>query len=390
MKLTSPRPFALLATVALQAAATAAPLQITPSGGYYNSFGPSISDDGSRVVFYSASDPTGQNTDHNFEVYLYERADGSLRQVTNDTRGIVAGSQLPTISGDGSRIVFQSFETRGSTGFFRSQYFDVASGQTTALNDYTAQFQITDIGRDGRFIGLNRDNDGLRVIDTATGIAGPVLAFNPSGFTMSGDGRHVATGSFNGSVTLIDTANGQTIAIGPGTGLQFSEDGSTLAFSSTFDPLGTNADHNQELFVYDLATGHYRQITNTLGGSSSEASLSADGRRVAFTSTADILGDNADGNQEIFVFDLLDGTFAQITHTAGALQYSFNAALSGDGSTLAYVSTGDLTGGNTNHIPQVFLESLAPRLNQVPEPSTPLLAAVALALLVRRGRRPQR
>lgn len=384
------RCIALAVAAGLQSIAAAAPLQVTTPVGF-NSFGPSLSHDGSRLAFFSASDLTGGNADRNFEIFLYERATGVTRQVTNDARGTGHGSQLPSLSADGSRVVFQSFETRGTTGFFRSLYHDVATGQTVALNDFSPQFQLTDIGRDGRHIALNRDNDGLRILDTATGVAGPVLAFNPGSFTMSGDARRIATDSFSGGVRLIDAVTGATQQVSPdGSGFnqlpEFSDDGSFLAFSSTFDPLGTNADRNQELFLYEVATGRYRQVTNTTRGLSMDASLSADGTRVAFASTADILGDNADGNQEIFVYDLLEDSFTQITRTSGVNHFSVNAAISGDGLSLAYTSTGDFAGQNPNRIAQIFLQSLDPRVNGVPEPSTLLLAAAALGALVRRRR----
>lgn len=382
---------ALLAIVALHAGAT--PVQVTPSVGA-NSLGASLSRDGSRLAFYSASNVTGQNADGNFEIHVYDRSTGTTRQVTNDPRGIFSGSQLPSISGDGSRIVFQSFETRNQTGFFRSLYYDVATQQTVALNDYSSAFQLTAISRDGRRIALNVDNQGLNVIDTATGSSGPQLAFNPASFSISGDAQRLATDSFRGGVRFIDVAAGTAVQVSPdGSGFNqrpdLSDDGRTIAFSSTFDPLGLNADHNQELFLYDVASGGYRQVTRTLGAFSMEASLSDDGTRVAFTSTADLLGENADGNQEIYVYDLLQDDFRQLTHTAGSNHYSLNPAISGDGLTVAYSSTGDYVGRNPGQIPQIYLDTLAPRTNDVPEPPTLLLAAAAGAALLR-GRRSRR
>lgn len=150
-----------LALAALHGTLAAAPLQITPSAGA-NSLGPSLSDDGSRLVFYSASNPTGGNADSNFEVFLYQRATGTTTQITSDARGIGAGSQLPELSGDGRRIVFQSFESRGTTGFFRSAVHDIAGGTTTFLSDFASAFQITEISRDGQRVGLNIDNVRLR------------------------------------------------------------------------------------------------------------------------------------------------------------------------------------------------------------------------------------
>lgn len=384
-----------LASLALaaHAAASAAPLQIT-TGGDRNSFGASLSHDGSRLAFSSASNLTGQNADRNFEIFLYERSSATLSQITNDSRGFVAGSQLPSISSDGSRIVFQSFETRGQTGFFRSLFHDVASNTTTALNDYSAAFQLTAITGNGQRIALNVDNSGLRILDTATGNFGPQLAFNPASFSMSGDGNRLALQAFNGGIRFIDVLAGTTTTIlaggnGFNTNPVFSADGQRIAFSATFDPLGTNADRNQELFVYDLQTAAFRQITNSTGGISGEASLSADGSRLAFVSSADLLGGNADGNQEIFVFDLLTDELLQITSTTSGA-FSADPTISGDGLTLAFTSSGDLAGGNPNRVPQIYLQSLAPRVNGVPEPGGLALAVAALGLLWGTRRRAMR
>lgn len=91
----------------LVTAAPAAPLLVTAGGGL-NSYGASLSADGSRLAFYSASDLTGGNADHNFEIFVYERATAQLRQVTDMPGGIQAGGQQqPALSGDGSRLAFQ-------------------------------------------------------------------------------------------------------------------------------------------------------------------------------------------------------------------------------------------------------------------------------------------
>ena len=381
---------ATLLAATLPGPAAAAPLQLTSAIGA-NSFGASVSDDGQRVAFYSASNLTGQNADRNFEIFLYDRPTGALQQISNNTQGVGSGSQLPTISGDGSRIVFQSFETRGTTGFFQSRYHDVASNTQVEINALTSQFQLTDISRNGQVIALNVDNNGLQLFDTRNRTLGLVLAFNPASITMSGDAQQLATDQFRGGVSLIDVVSGGTRAVSPGgSGVNqrpdFSQDGSTIAFSSTFDPLGTNADHNQELFLYDVASRQYRQVTRTIGGQSSEASLSADGHRVAFTTTSDLLGGNADGNQEIFVYDLLEDRFTQITDTLGS--FSLNPAISGDGLTLAFSSSADLAGDNPNRIPQIYLQDLAPRGNAVPEPASAALVLLALlAVPAMRARR---
>ena len=119
-----------------------------------------------------------------------------------------------------------------------------------------------------------------------------------------------------------------------------SQDGSRVAFASSDDPLGTNPDHNSEIFVHDAAG--LRQLTNTRPADPSartvegcfRPSVSDDGRLVAFTSNRDLTGRNPDANLEAFVFDLAAAKLEQLTDSAGGTGTS-DAKLSGDGSRLA-------------------------------------------------------
>jgi hypothetical protein len=85
-----------------------------------------------------------------------------------------------------------------------------------------------------------------------------------------------------------------------------NQDGSRIVFSTNSDPLGTNADGNFEIFLFDQAAGLI-QLTNTSGGDNSFApspSIDLEGRWVVFDFSADLTGGNPDGNFEIFVIDL--------------------------------------------------------------------------------------
>lgn len=369
----------------------AAPTQITTGAGF-NSHSASVSDDGNRIAFYSASNLTGQNADNSFEIFLYDRPSNTLTQVSQFAGGHLAGgNQVPVISGDGNRISYQHFTTGGGTAFFQSVFYDHATQSSVTFTPPSNFGETNELSRDGKTIAVATGNTGLRLYDTASGVLGPVIAGNTFNTAMSRDGSMLALELF-GRLQVRDLANNSTIDITPaGAGFNirpdFSDNGRILAFTSTYDPLGTNADRNAEVFVYDLDTLSVRQITFSTGdvNSNADVSLSADGKRLAFSSTANLLGGNADGNQEIYVVDLINDLLTQVTQTSGPNVYNFEPSLSGDGLTLAFTSSADFTGQNASHLPQIFLERLAPS-SAVPEPATAGLVLVAGlgALLTRR------
>ncbi|MFG6433518.1 TolB family protein [Roseateles sp. LYH14W] len=388
----APRPSLLaLSLIGLCGAAHAAPLQL--SSGNTNSFGPSLSADGSRLAFYSASDLTGSNADRNFEVFVYDRAPAQLRQITDQPGGgLAGGNQAPSLSGDGSRLVFQHFVINGSIANFQTQSYDLNTNTLTTLTS-PGMFESSAISRDGKLIAVNTDNLGLRFYDTTTQSFSSVVMSAPFGFSMSGDGGRIAYEGFSQGVRLLDVASGTTTIVSPAgsgfnQGAALSADGNSLAFVSTFDPLGLNADGNSELFRYDVLTQTLAQVTQTSAGNAQAASVSGDGSRIAFGSSADLTGGNADGNTEIFVYDLLAGSFLQLTDTLGA--FSTDAVLSEDGLSIAYVSTMNLNGANPSGAFQVFMDVLAPQdSGRLPEPASLALVLAALGLLpaVRRLRR---
>src|ERR1700730_7396431 len=178
------------------------------------------------------------------------------------------------------------------------------------------------------------------------------LSLNPS---ISGDGRHVVfestedlaniggASSFRAFQTNLATNPSQFLqmalsrAFAPG----ISQDGSRIIFASTSDPLGQNADGNSEIFLF---SGNLIQITNTTPTSLAtrvqdgnfQPSLSDDGRFIAFSSNRDLESQNADANLEVFLFDNNTQAFKQITNSTNAVG-SGNAKISGDGSHIAYV-----------------------------------------------------
>jgi Tol biopolymer transport system component len=380
------RPWLVAASLAAACGiAQAAPLQV--SSGGLNSLGPSLSADGSRLAFYSASNIGGTNPDNNFEVFVYERASGQTRQITDMPGGIQAGgSQEPSLSGDGSRLAFQRFQVSGNTALFQTQSYDLNSHTLTTLTPLGGAFEQSAISGDGKRIAVSTDNLGVRFYDAASQSFSAVVAPSVFNMSMSGDGKRLAYEGMGG-VKLFDVDTGITTAVAPQNGAfnqrpMLSADGSRLTFVSTFNPLGQNADGNRELFSFDTLTQSFEQLTHTAGGQMDLGGISGDGSRIAFSSSADLVGENADGNVEVFVYDLLAGDFQQVTHALDG--FSVDATISEDGLTVAYVASRD------RGPMQVFIDALEPRQpdGRLPEPASLALVLAALALLptVRRAR----
>lgn len=104
-----------------------------------------------------------------------------------------------------------------------------------------------------------------------------------------------------------------------------SQDGSRVAFTSTGDVMGPGTQTAEpELYLYDLGTGTMTRATTTPGHGAWDAARPTDqifaGERpevVAFVSTADLdpnVG-NADHNPEIFLWEVVTGAFRQLTDT---------------------------------------------------------------------------
>ena len=179
------------------------------------------------------------------------------------------------------------------------------------------------------------------------------ISLNPS---LSGDGRIVAfestedisgAGGFNYFRAIRANISGELPTFLPmgstrAVAAAISQDGSRIAFASKDDPLHTNPDGNSEIFLFDGAK--LIQVTNTspndLGNrvvdGNFQPSISDDGRFIAFSSNRNLTAQNADGNLEIFFYDIVPGTFTQLTNSAGIVGFT-DAEISGDGATIAYI-----------------------------------------------------
>lgn len=126
-----------------------------------------------------------------------------------------------------------------------------------------------------------------------------------------------------------------------------SAGGSTLVFRSTGDYAGDNPTLQEQVWiatengsVYDVT-----RLTAAVNAQFDEPEVSADGLWIVFASTADLVpAGNADGNLEIFRYDVAGGSYSQITTTAGCS--NDQATINDGGTRIAFVSDCNLGFGS--------------------------------------------
>ena len=134
-----------------------------------------------------------------------------------------------------------------------------------------------------------------------------------------------------------------------------SADGQRVVFLGDGDLIpGQNPDHVLQVFLYDARTHRYTQLTHIRNATENQLilkpQLSGNGDSVVLTSDADLVpGQNEDGNEEVFLFDLRSNQVTQITHTTPPARHHWSV-FSHDGQTVLFVENlkPQFPGGSTN------------------------------------------
>lgn len=144
-----------------------------------------------------------------------------------------------------------------------------------------------------------------------------------------------------------------------------SSDGRFVAFvSESGDLVPGDANGAADVFVRDTMLDRTVLISRSVtggsaAGSSLQPAISADGRFVAFTSSApDLVEGDSNGSLDVFVHDLRTGITQLISrgrHGELADADSYSPSLSADGRFVAYCSmAANLDTRDTNHVPDVY------------------------------------
>jgi len=343
-----------------------------------------VTPDGRYIVFESrAPNLVIGDTNGKRDIFRRDLATGEVLRINVESNapgfddGLVDGDNAnddglaPSISSDGRYIVFESNandlvpdDFNGVRDIFLR---DVTLGVTTRISLDPGGFEVFDPSRhasisyDGRYIAFESDSDAIVlsdfngttdvfVRDTLFNVTTRVSVTSGGGQSngaslngvISGDGGSVAFDSFASNLVTNDINGERDIFIR--TWLSPSPDTIRASVEATGDP--------------DLDGD-----TDNANGASSQPTISADGRFVAFVSLATdmVAGDN-NGVEDIYVRDILLATNERVSVTAqGGEPFDpcLAPTISGDGRFVTFQSgSPDLVLGDTNNADDIFLRDI--------------------------------
>ncbi len=346
----------------------------TPMGPY--SWRPLISGNGRYVAFTNVLGVLGIGGTE--EMFLYDRlADASLlasHDAGSPTEFADCSSEPVAISASGRWVLFVSCATDLVTGQVFDLHnlsqqlflFDRVAG-TTALVSHNATSAVTPCNREIGTAVESGDGRWVAFVTTASDVV-PGQS-DPSALGMTNVFLYDRVSGVNILVSHA-AASPTTVAFGWSYAPSISDDGRFLAFESTAGdlPPGMATGTARNVYLFDRVTGAMTLVSRPgaaappAGGESFEPVLSADGRTLAFLSTATgLVPGVADTNQgaDVFLYDRVAATLTLVSHAAGTVSRAADGpagvslpAISADGRFVAYLdAASDLVAGQLAAVP---------------------------------------
>jgi hypothetical protein len=363
---------------------------------------PSISSDGRHVAFGSnATNLVAGDTNNKVDIFVRDRQTATTTRMSVTSGGVEGDdtSDNPSISTDGRYVAFESNATNllgagiDSNGwpdiFVRDRdadgdgiYDEPGEVSTVRVSVYSDETESLDpsnnpsISADGRYVAFesggeldltaiellnfpdvfvhDRDTDGDGIYDEAGAVSTVRVSEDSNGNeanetsgspSISADGRHVAFESVADNLVVGDTLGFIDIFVhdrdADGDGI-YDEAGEVSTARVSVDSAGAEAN-----------------------GDSSSASISTNGRYVAFVSNATNLvgvGNDTNGSTDIFVHDLQTGATNRVSVDSTGIQgngHSYAPSISGDGKYVAFYSeANNLVASDNNFSADVFVHDL--------------------------------
>ncbi len=333
----------------------------------------SISADGRYVAFRSgASNLVTGDTNDAKDIFVHDRLTGQTSRVSVASDGTQADSAgWLAISGNGRFVAFYSWSPLvPEDSNDRADVFvhDRQTGQTTRVSVSSSGAQVNDyeadgtprlsISGDGRFVVF--ESNSAMLVPNDTNDSWDIFVHD----RQTGGTARVSVDSFGAQ------ANGSSHSP------SISADGRYVAFYSRVSNLvPDDTNESQDVFVHDRLTAQTTRVSVDSSGTQADgdesesshwgSSMSADGRFVAFRTTASNLA-TCDTNYsgDVFVHDRSNGQTTCVSLTpAGATANASSSlpSISADGQFVAFSSgASDLIPGDTNESYDVFVVDRMP------------------------------
>jgi Tol biopolymer transport system component len=392
--------------------------------GDANSNSPDVSGDGRFVAFDStASNLVGGDTNGLSDVFVRDRQTGTTRRVSVSSAGVQGDgdSRGALVSADGRFVAFWSDASNlvgGDTNAVADAFVrDRQTGTTRRVSVSSAGAESDgvsypeSISPDGRFVAFESDASTLvagdtngftdifvrdrqtgttrRVSVSSAGAEGDGDSYSAS---ISSDGRFIAFTSAGSNLVAGDTNSSTDIFVrdrqnattrrvsvssagvegdGDSHAASISSDGRFVAFGSLASNLvGGDANAVRDVFVRDRQNATTRRISVSSAGvegnaNSDSPSISANGRFVGFHSySTTLIGADANGFVDVFVRDRDAATTRRVSVSSAGTEgdaNSFGPSISANGRFVAfYSSASTLVGGDTNGFMDVFVRGPLP------------------------------
>jgi len=328
------------------------------SAGDAGSYNPDISADARYVVFESeATNLVPDDTNGTYDVFLRDRSTGAIERLSVDPSGNEGdgSSNKVEITPDGRYVVFDS------------QASNLVAGDTNGIGDIFIRDVVA-----GTTERVSVASDEVEAGGTS---------YNPS---VSSDGRFVVfhTGAalvaddtnFETDIYVRDRTSGTTVRASVSSdevetdnssyNATISNDGRYVAFESEANNLVAGDTGRRDIFVRDLTAGTTVRVSVDSSEAESdnasyEVSMSGDGRYVAFESNAsNLVAGDTNGKRDIFVRDMTAGTTILVSQSIADVignDNSDDVNITSDGKFLAFESqASNLVEGDTNGQKDVF------------------------------------
>ncbi len=320
----------------------------------------SISDDGRFVSFESnATNLVPNDFNGQTDTFIYDRLKQTVELISIAPDGTQANgsSSSGELSSNGRFLTFASFasnlvpnDTNGQRDIFVYDRLNKAIELVTVASDGTQANGLSlfsAISDDGRYVAYESTADNL--VSGDTNELKDIFVYDRIEKTTKRINLSANGTQANGSSDLGGLSN-------DGRYISYTSDASNLV------PGDTNG--QSDIFVYDLTTNSTQRINlasngTQANGDSNSSSLSSDGRYIAYESTAsNLVTNDTNGQSDIFVYDLIESTTERVDVNSDGIQSngdSSAATISDDGRYVAFLSEANNLVADNNAQFNIFL-----------------------------------